>query len=57
MAEKAPPPPPPWGVVLPREQCNFHTGRSAVATYAGTPVCEDCARRLGWPPPSGERAA
>lgn len=51
------PPPPPWGVALHSDRCNFHLGRKAVATYAGTPLCDACAGRLGWPPPGDRRAA
>jgi hypothetical protein len=57
MADTTQPPPPPWGAPLHHQRCNFHTDRPAIATFAGTPVCADCAERLGWPPRNGERAA
>jgi hypothetical protein len=38
--------PPGWAPSLPRESCNYHSGRSAVASYVGTPMCLDCLGRL-----------
>lgn len=38
--------PPPWAPAGPHDGCNFHKQRAAVVRYAGTPVCEQCARHL-----------
>jgi hypothetical protein len=29
-------------------RCNFHRDRDATRLYAGTPVCDACAERLGY---------
>ena len=31
---------------LPHERCNFHPNVPAVLSYVGTPLCEQCMRRL-----------
>jgi hypothetical protein len=36
-----------WDPAGATDSCNFHMRRPAVLRYAGTPICSQCAVRLG----------
>lgn len=40
--------PPGWMPAAHWQRCNFHGLRPAARLLYGTPVCEDCSRRVGW---------